>query len=240
MLRLIGLVVSIALADSLNPSTVGPALYLAAGDSPRRSVLQFAAGVFAVFLLGGLIILLGPGQALLALVPRPNHTVRYILETTAGAAMLVASSVLWRRHDRLARRHGADSAPKRQRAPFVLGLSISVVELPTAFPYFAAVVAIVGSGLNIVDRLVLLVLYNVVFVVPMLAIVLTLTVAGERAERVLLSIRDYFRTHWPVIVSVLALLAGIFVTLLGITGLLSGTHSRVGRISRHVRHVISR
>ena len=34
MLRLIGLAVSIGLADSMNPSTIAPALYLAIGRSP--------------------------------------------------------------------------------------------------------------------------------------------------------------------------------------------------------------
>ena len=35
MLRLIGLVVSIGLADSLNPTTLAPALYLASGEHAR-------------------------------------------------------------------------------------------------------------------------------------------------------------------------------------------------------------
>src|SRR5947209_16427507 len=83
MLQLIGLVVSIGLADSLNPTTVGPALYLAAGNRPRRSVIRFTLAVFVVNLLGGLVLTLGPGEAILALVPRPGATVRYILETAA-------------------------------------------------------------------------------------------------------------------------------------------------------------
>ena len=35
MLRLIGLVISIGLADSLNPTTIAPALYLATGQGRR-------------------------------------------------------------------------------------------------------------------------------------------------------------------------------------------------------------
>ena len=35
MLRLIGLVVSIGLADSMNPSTIAPGIYLAMGRRPR-------------------------------------------------------------------------------------------------------------------------------------------------------------------------------------------------------------
>ena len=34
MLRRIGVAISVGLADSLNPSTVGPALYIATGRKP--------------------------------------------------------------------------------------------------------------------------------------------------------------------------------------------------------------
>ena len=40
MLRLIGVVISVGLADSLNPSTVGPALYIA---TARQRVLRVIA-----------------------------------------------------------------------------------------------------------------------------------------------------------------------------------------------------
>ena len=42
--------------------------------------MQFTVGVFAVYFAGGAVFLLGPGQALLALVPHPGHTARYVVE----------------------------------------------------------------------------------------------------------------------------------------------------------------
>ena len=53
MLRLIGLVISIGLADSLNPTTIAPALYLATADHARTRLIEFTLGVFAVYLIGG-------------------------------------------------------------------------------------------------------------------------------------------------------------------------------------------
>ena len=239
MLRLIGLAVSIGLADSLNPSTVGPALYIASGERPCRNVLRFTAGIAGVFLLGGIVLTLGPGAALLALVPHPDATARYIAETAVGVAMLVAGGLLWRQRAELGH-HQATDSPRRGRSPLVLGLTIGIVELPTAFLYFGVVAAIVASGLNVPQELVLLVLYNVSFVLPLLGIALTLRVAGERAHALLESTRGYLRRHWPVIVAVLALGAGVFVTALGITGLASGVGGSVGHISRRVRRIISR
>ena len=78
MLRLIGLVISIGIADSLNPTTIAPALYLATAEHARGRVIEFTPGVFGVYLVGGLIIALGPGQLLLAAGPpsRPAPQLR--------------------------------------------------------------------------------------------------------------------------------------------------------------------
>ena len=51
MLRLVGIVISIGLADSLNPSTIAPALYLATGERGRERVAEFTFAVFAVYFL---------------------------------------------------------------------------------------------------------------------------------------------------------------------------------------------
>ena len=145
MLRLIGIAVSIGLADSLNPTTIAPGLYLAMGRNGRSGLIQFTLAVFTVNLVGGAAIALGPGQALLALVPHPSATARYILETVAGVVMLIGAAVLWRRRKRLAQRKLPEPS-STGRSALVLGLTVSAVELPTAFPYFAVIAAAVGSG----------------------------------------------------------------------------------------------
>jgi|SRR5579884_4002234 len=238
MFRLIGLVVSIGLADSLNPSTVGPALYLATGRHPRRAIAEFTAGVFAVFVLGGLVLTVGPGRAILSLVPRPGPTVRYILETIAGVVMLIAAGIVWLKRGSLGARK-REEKQRQRRSPFLMGVTISVVELPTAFPYFAVVVAIVGSGFGLVHQIVLVVVYNACFVLPLLGMIVTLAVAGDRATRILLRAREFLQRRWPILVAALALVAGVFVTTLGVTGLTSQTDGRLGHFSRRLRHLIT-
>jgi cytochrome c biogenesis protein CcdA len=238
VLRLIGLVVSIGLADSLNPSTIAPALYIAAGDRPRRSLLQFTLAVFAVYLIGGVVVVLGPGQLLLSLVPTPGRTARYIAELVAGVVMLLAAGFLW--HDRKGlAHHDLPEPPAEGKSSALLGVTITAVELPTAFPYFAAIAAIVGSGLDPERQTILLVLYNVCFVLPLIMMLATLAIAGDGAEELLSRARDQLQRHWPTLLAGLALLAGVFVTLLGVTGLAAGGHGVVARFSRRLRRVIS-
>jgi uncharacterized membrane protein (DUF441 family) len=218
MIRTFVVVLSIGLADSLNPSTSLTGLFLASGQRPRRSVLEFAAGVFLVFVLAGLILTLGPGRAILAIVPRPDATVRYVLETVAGVAMLVTSAMLWRRRGSTKEGRKLEMTG-RFGSPFLLGLAIGAFELPTAFPYFAAI--------------------GLAFVFPLITIALTITIAGEPAVAKLAKARTWLALHWPVVLSRLALVAGIFVFTLGVTGLTLNTPGDTGHFSRSLRHLIT-
>src|SRR2546429_9624305 len=81
---LLVLVVSIAAVDSLNPSTVLPALVYALGRHARRDVALFVSGVFTVSTVGGLPLVFGPGRELLRAISSPSrHTVR-LGEASAG------------------------------------------------------------------------------------------------------------------------------------------------------------
>jgi cytochrome c biogenesis protein CcdA len=223
MVRLLGIVISIGLADSLNPSTIAPALYLATGERARGRVAEFTFAVFAVYFVGGAAIALGARQLLEPLLPHPRHHITDIVELAVGVAMIGAAALLWRYRDALSDRDPPDFDP-HGRSSWVLGASITAVELPTAFPYFAAIAAVVGSGQGAIRGLVLLFVFNVCFVLPLIVIIWTLTFGGDHAERWLTVGRNFLQRHWPAVLAGLALLAGLFVALLGATGI-AATHS---------------
>jgi cytochrome c biogenesis protein CcdA len=227
VLRLIGIVISIGLADSLNPSTIGPALYFATGERARDRVAEFTLAVFAVYFVGGAAILVGAGSLIRSFLPHPHHHVTYAIEVGVGVAMVGVAGMLWRYRRRLSQREPPDFDP-HGRSSWVLGASITAVELPTAFPYFAALAAIVGADLDVVRDLILLVLFNVCFVLPLLGIVATLTFLPGSSDRLISIGRDFLQRHWPAVLAGVALIAGVFVILLGVSGLAS-SHSRFFR-----------
>lgn len=234
MLRLIGIVISIGLADSLNPTTIGPALYMATGERARGRVAEFTFAVFAVYFLGGAAIAVGAGELIRDLVPHPRHHVANIVEVAAGVALIAGAAFLWRHRRRLSDRDPPRFDP-HGHSSWVLGASITAVELPTAFPYFAAIAAIVGAGIGPVRALTLLFLFNVCFVLPLLLIVGTLTFAPDKAERVLSWARAFLQRHWPAVLAGLALVAGLFVVALGVSGI-GATHSRFLRRLHRTLH----
>src|ERR687883_10768 len=153
MLGLLLVVASIAVFDSLNPSTIGPALYLATTRRGPRTVGAFALGVFVVSFAGGLVLALGPGQLLLSLVPRPKPTTKHLIELAAGAIVLV---------------------------------------------------------------------FNAVFVSPLLALMVLSAFARERSGPLLELAQDHLRRHGAILLAIVALAVGVALVAVGAIGLAGG------------------
>ena len=221
MLRVVGVVVTIALVDSLNPSTIAPAMYLASGERARRSVLEFTFAVFLTHLAGGVILVLGPGRLLVSVITDLGTTVQHLGELALGLGLVVAGSLSWHHRARLARKEMPNPNPKR-RSSVLLGASIIIVELPTAFPYFAAIATILATGKAVVGQIAAVLLYNVCFVLPLIAILATLLTTGNRAQRILENRREQLQRRWPTALAGLLLAGGALLITIAAIGLASG------------------
>jgi hypothetical protein len=218
MLVLLTLVVSVAAADSLNPSTLGPALYFAVGGHAKRDVALFTAGVFTVSTLGGVVLVLGPGRALLAAVSKPRPHIVHLAELAGGALLVVAAAALWFGRDHLRQRLTRPRAVSG-RSAFVLGAGIMAAELPTAFPYFGALIAIVESNRGIATEIALVLVFNVVFIAPLLLVLVLLLLSKERGTRVAARMGGLLDRYAPVVLPALLAVIGLTLLMLGGIGL---------------------
>jgi hypothetical protein len=212
------LVVSIALADSLNPSTVVPALWLA--STRGAPLVSFTLGVFLVYLIGGLVLVLGPGPALISALHHLQGTVEHALEAAMGVLVLAIAAGLWRsRGDhRLTRLPRAGCT---RSSAFALGAGIMALELPTAFVYFGAISAIISSHPVTAGKVSLVILYNVVFVAPLVAILAVRRLAGERAGQWLTSAWERLIGFGQLLLVTLTGGGGAALLVIGLTGLLT-------------------
>ena len=101
-----------------------------------------------------------------------------------GLVAIAASGVLWHR------RHGVEAAvagaeTRVTRVAPIAGATIAAVELPTALPYFAVIAVLAGSQERTVALVGLVVLFNVIFLAPVVAIALLRALAGPRAVELL-------------------------------------------------------
>jgi cytochrome c biogenesis protein CcdA len=236
MLRLLVLMISIGLADSINPSTIAPALYLASGAHPRINVARFTLAVFLVYLAGGCLIALGPGELIRDAISdiHVEEEIRYTGQIVAGVLLIAGAIMVWRRRGRMVARGLPGANPKRKSSA-LLGASITAIELPTAFPYFAAIAAVVGSGLGLIRGFILLLIFNVCFILPLLGIQAVLVFGGDGAGRVLARGRRFLERRWPHVLVVILALVGVVAIVFGVTGLASDVHGHVGKFFRHVK-----
>jgi cytochrome c biogenesis protein CcdA len=218
VLALIALVAAVAAIDSANPTTIGPALFLATTKNARSSVASFTVGVFVVSFVGGVILTFGPGKLLIDAVPRPGDEVQHAIEVILGVVALVAAAVLWLMRSRLSG-HAHQKEHQVGRSSFLLGAGITLVELPTALPYFAVIAALVESEVSGLAQLLLLLLFNVLFVAPLIAILVVRLLASDNAVARLERLRAAIHARMGLIVPLVVALIGVVLLLVGGIGL---------------------
>jgi cytochrome c biogenesis protein CcdA len=166
------------------------------------------------------VLTLGPGQAILAAVPRPGRTTTHAIELGLGGAALLLALALWLRRSAVERRFsGGGARAPRARSSFFLGAAIMVVELPTALPYFAVITAIVSSGRRVSEQVGLLVLFNLAFVAPLLAILVFRALAGERGSRRLDALHDRIDRYVAIVVPAAISVIGLVLVAIGAIGI---------------------
>jgi Sap, sulfolipid-1-addressing protein len=219
MLVLVALVVSVAVVDSINPSTLGPALLFAIGRHARRDVAAFTLGVFAVSTLGGLVLLFGPGRALLTVASRPGRHTVHLIELATGALAVGAACVLWLSRERIAQRLRQRERLARRRPALLLGAAIMAAELPTAFPYLGALAAVAEAHPGVLVRVLLVLTYNVLFVAPMLAVLGAVVASGERGAALAAAARAGLERYGPAVLPVAVAALGAVILVIGGAGL---------------------
>jgi cytochrome c biogenesis protein CcdA len=187
--ELLPAIVGLAVVDSINPSALlATIVLLLRGRSARRLVAVYLVAVLGTYFSIGLVLTLGLGLTPQAVV---ESDAAYLTQGVLGAGML-AYAVL--APNRKGRRGAAEDrrlpTVSRPVAVFALGIAVTFIELPTALPYLGAVGAITRADLAVADWLPLLVLYNLIFVLPPLALLAGHVALGERAEATLERLRD--------------------------------------------------
>jgi len=215
VIALAAVIVSIALADSVNPTTVVSALYLATGAHPGRSILGFAAGFFAVNVAAGLVVL-ALGNRAADVLPHVRDGVVGTAEIAAGLVAIVAAVLLWRRRHATSAHIARSDDLVRRFAP-AAGAGLAAVELPTAVPYLAALAVLATSSESALAQIVLVLVFNVVFLAPVLAIAILAAVAGRRTD-LLAAIRAIVVRHSGAAAAVLVFVVGLVLIALGVRG----------------------
>ena len=163
-------VLFLAVIDSINPSAIVVTLWLlsVARQQAAVQVVTYVGAIFVTYLLLGVLMVAGIGVVLPSVGDVLRRPPGLIVQSLVGLALLV---------------YGLTASAKPPSSPVVsrpstrtyaalllLGVAVTAMELPTAIPYFAAIALIVEAELPMRVWVPLLGLYNVIFVLPPIAL----------------------------------------------------------------------
>ena len=218
MIELLTILTPIGLLDSISivPLCIVVLVVLLAGPSPVLKSFALIAGIFAVYFACGLLILLGLQSAfdeINAYVVRlwkPPETEELVTQILLGIIMCAFGWRITTGRKKRAERPVASGMTAIQAA--LAGAGLTIVGLPGAVPYFAAIDLTLRADLTLLQQVLVLGYYNFVFVFPVAAIVVLRLAFGERSQRVLDGVKRFFdRWGQRVIVALLMTLGAILV-----------------------------
>ena len=165
MAELAGLA-ALAVVDSVNPSAIAITLVLLSLNRGAAQPLIYVGAIAATYFTLGLMLLFGVQSLWPSAGDFFETRVGFVVQSAVGAALLVYS---FRSPDR----PSAPTPPATGAwvALIGLGMTVTAMELPTAIPYFGAIALLTNMDVPVAGRVVLLAAYNLVFVLPPLALI---------------------------------------------------------------------
>lgn len=222
MIDLVVVLTPIALLDSLTmvPLCIVPLVVLLAGPSPIVRAFAFVLGIFVAYLACGLLILLGLQSvfdelnAYAVRLWKSPYTEELIAQILLG--ILLCGFALRIMRGRKARGTETAAAGMTAIQAALAGAGLTVAGLPGAVPYLAAIDLILRDEITLAQRILALGSYNLVFVVPLAAIVALRLVLGERGEAALHAVQRVLATWGQRIVVALLMFLGAVLIADGI------------------------
>ncbi len=216
MVDLMLVLTPIALLDSTSiiPLTIVLLVILLGGPSPLLRSAALLGGIFVTNMVCGLLVLFGLQSvfdvinAYALRVWQHPKTEELIFQILIGLVLAVFGVRVARARERPAEQV-APTAMTGGRA-FLAGAGLTIVGMPGAVPYLAAIDLILRSDLRTSQAFIAVVFYNIAFVLPLAVIVLSQMMLGERSRPFIEGVRRFFdRWGQRVVVSLLLLLGAL-------------------------------
>ena len=222
MVELLVILTPIGLLDSISmiPICIVIMVVLLAEPKPLVRPSALIVGIFVTYVASGLLILLGLqivfdeiSAYTLRLWKNPEAE-ELILQVLIGAVLCAFGVRIATARKRRTEKPAASDMTGIQA--LLAGAGLTIVGLPGAVPYFAAIDLILRTDVTLLQQMLALGYYNYVFVTPLVAIVALRLILGERSTGTLDAVKKFFDTWGQRLIVALLLILGVVLVLDGI------------------------
>lgn len=208
-LELLLMIGGLALLDTLSPATLGVTVYLLLTEKERLSsrLMIYLATVAAFYFSVGIAFMLGL-DALLAAFSSilQNRIVSWVMLIIGGILFIASFYYPKSKSSDLPR-----PKSKSISSMIALGFTTSLVEVGTAFPYFAAIGLMSTSNLAVYQWLPILAGYNLIMVLPPFIVFVLHLLLGRVMHRPLEKLRLKLARHSGSAVSWIMCIVGLIL-----------------------------
>ncbi len=156
-------------ADLVNPILFAAVSFALGSRAPFTRAFAIISAYFLTYLVSGVLLTLGI-EAIDDFLRNPR-VVDYWIGLIIGVALLVVGIILAIPRARPSQRPMGESDTLSMAGAFWLGVQVNIISIPFAIPYFAALDQVLKADLSMVEAFVVLVLYNLGYILPFLVMV---------------------------------------------------------------------
>jgi hypothetical protein len=213
MLQLILILTPIALIDSFTPVRFTILSSLLGTTRPVKMAYAFIFGIFFGYLAIGSLLLFGLdvliekwGAQLADNWNAPITSWDIVLQFIIGLLMIFFAYRAGRPNNKVSEKAGHEGL--HPAYVFLLGFIPAFTPTPGMLPYFAAIDQILQTDLSRFQMFMMLLYYNVIFLIPPTVLVIVRIVSKDFSERIFAGIARFFGTWGKAFIIIVILLLG--------------------------------
>lgn len=180
MFEFILFLIGMGLLDSLNPFSIGLQIVLLPIVKKKHHAIWYIVGVFTTYFIGGIAIFTGLDIIIKNVLLKTNFSVMPypLIELVLGILLIIYVLT-----NLISNKKVEDNKKILTVNPtglFLLGASSTIFDLPTAIPYLAILSKATSMNFSVIHILPFLVLYCIIYLLPMIIIQIVFSIFHER------------------------------------------------------------
>ena len=208
MLELIPIMIPIVITDVINPVLFAAAIYALGTRKPYLTTGFLLFGWFLAYLVSGIVLAIGL-DAIIEFFNNPRP-IDFVIEGVIGVLLLWLGFRIMRTGDNPKKEKEIDKSENiSPGSAFVFGVSLNLIGMPFALPYFAILDQILKADLGWVEGIGALFIYNILYLIPFVLPIFIRIFLREKSDAIFAKINEWMEKISKVIMPALLILLGI-------------------------------
>jgi cytochrome c biogenesis protein CcdA len=204
---LILILIPILLTDVVNPVLLAAVVFALGSKRPLLNANAVLFGWLTLYFIAGIFLALGLETISEFLAnPRP---IDFYIEVVVGVLLIWLALRCFKKEDpRKKEKEYGEADELKTSSAFWIGVSINLIGLPFAIPYFAALDQILKSDLNWISAVFVLMIYNLLYIFPFFILIIIRYVYQEKSDKLFAIINEKMEKIGNIILPLFLLLIG--------------------------------